>query len=365
MPVLRLSAGRRPPVPHHERLHCRLTFSGNVPATAIANFLGLLALDPNKLREGGGPERMWSKDGHSSITLAQVDYAHVLQDKEEPSERRHDDVWQSIVRSIVSGDKVMDELAEQRLLAIAGDPAEIGDLAEAVMAPKCAMDGSPMITTQAATVLAAFRHLASIVAVKMAEQGGETMRNLASAAASLDPHVVMQMMQSEDDPADATQVVRGMAGAVRRHQGGAIARGGALERRAGLGPPRGSLRHDQALTPNGSAGRAHDDPHAALGEHLRPDAAVQGHLVVDGRAAHLVQRQTVRVGHLSRLGLTWRWARVAKRRWWPGATCRKRCRDRWRSAARRTCGKTVGGAHHRPAEARARSGPAPPRLPTT
>ena len=39
------------------------------------------------------------------------------------------------------------------------------------------------------------------------------MRNLATAAAGLDPHVVMQMMQTEDDPADGVQMVRGLNGA--------------------------------------------------------------------------------------------------------------------------------------------------------
>jgi HEAT repeat protein len=197
----------------HDRDLLQLTFSGNVPAEAVAKFLGLLSKDGAALREGGGPERLWSREGHQSITLEQIDYARVLEDKDEERARPHDDVWTSIVHSIISGQKTMDELAQQRLLAIAGDPSQIMELAEAVMAPKCALDGSPMITTQAATVLAAFRHLASIVSVKTGDLSDETMRNLAAAAANLDPHVVMQMMQSEDDPADAVQVVRGLGAA--------------------------------------------------------------------------------------------------------------------------------------------------------
>ena len=61
--------------------------------------------------------------------------------------------------SITAGQTAFDELSQRRLLAIAGSAVEIGELATAVMAPKCAADGSPMITSQAATVLAAFRHL--------------------------------------------------------------------------------------------------------------------------------------------------------------------------------------------------------------
>ncbi|MSO55648.1 MAG: HEAT repeat domain-containing protein [Acidobacteria bacterium] len=173
----------------------------------------MLALNKDTLRRSGGPEGIWSKDGHKSITLQQIDYAHVLEDKDDQQDRKYDDVWKSIVRSIVSGAKTMDEMAQRRLLEIAGDPRAIGELAEAVLAPQFAMDGSPMITTQAATILAAFRHLASIVSVKAAHQSDATMRNLATAAASLDPHVVLQMMQGEDDPADAVQLVRGLTGA--------------------------------------------------------------------------------------------------------------------------------------------------------
>jgi hypothetical protein len=197
----------------HDRDLLQLTFSGTVPANAVAKLLGLLSMDAATLRQHGGPEGLWSREGHQSITLEQVDYARVLEDKDEQRARRHDDVWQSIVYSIVSGQKTMDELAQQRLLAMAADPDQIAELAISVMAPKCTPDGSPMITTQAATVLAAFRHLASIVSVKATAQSGDTMRNLATAAATLDLHVVMQIMQSQDDPGDAIQVVKGLNGA--------------------------------------------------------------------------------------------------------------------------------------------------------
>jgi hypothetical protein len=197
----------------HDRDLLRLTFSGRVPSEAVAKLLRLLALDRETLRQRGGPEGVWREDGHASIVLEQIDFAQVLEDKEQPAARRHDDVWKSIVFSIVTGQKAMDEVAQQRLLAIADDPGEIGHLAAAVMEQKCTPDGAPMITTQAATVLAAFRHLASIVAVKAADKTDATVRNLAEAASTLNPHVVMEMLQSEEDPADAMHVVQGLAGA--------------------------------------------------------------------------------------------------------------------------------------------------------
>ena len=197
----------------HDRDLLRLTFSGRVPADAVAKLLRMLVLDRAALCARGGPEGVWREDGDVSIALEQIDYVRVLEDKEEHATRTQDDVWKSIVQSIVTGQKTMDEVAQQRLLSIAGDVEEIGELAHAVMESKCTPDGAPMITTQAATVLAAFRHLATIVSVKAADRSDETMRNLAAAASTLDPHVVMEMLQSEDDPAYATHVVRGMTGA--------------------------------------------------------------------------------------------------------------------------------------------------------
>jgi HEAT repeat protein len=71
-----------------------------------------------------------------------------------------------------------------------------------------------MITSQAAAVLAAFRHLTTIVSLKSPERLPDVMGNLAAAAASrIDPHVMMQVMQTADDPADQVAVVQGMTAA--------------------------------------------------------------------------------------------------------------------------------------------------------
>jgi hypothetical protein len=200
----------------HDRDVLSLTFIGEVPPEAIQAFLRLLTLESAERRSRGGPARIWETDGHPSLVIEQIDYATILARDEgemrEPGKR--DDLWRSIVLSIVGGQKAMfDERSQERLLAIAGSTIDIGDLATAVMAPKCTPDGSPMLTSQAATVLAAFRHLSSIVSVMSPERMPEVMGNLAAAATQLDPHVVMQLMQSEDDPAGGVAVVTGIANA--------------------------------------------------------------------------------------------------------------------------------------------------------
>ena len=200
----------------HERDLLQVTFLGDVPADALHALLRLLTLDPAERRRLGGPATIWSTQGHPSVVLEQIDYEKVLArdegDVAEPA--RRDELWRSIVLSIAGAEKaVFDERAQQRLLAIAGSPLDIADLATAVMAPRCTLEGSPMITSQAAIVLAAFRHLTSIVGVMSPERLPEVMSNLAAATTQLDPHVVMQVMQTDEDPAAGTGVVRGVAAA--------------------------------------------------------------------------------------------------------------------------------------------------------
>src|SRR5207247_1331005 len=145
----------------HDRDILQLTFAGDVPLASLHPLLTILTLDTVERRGRGGPAQMWIAEGHPSIVIEQIDYKKLL-DRERAGEMtepaRRDDVWRSIVESIVLGQTAaFDEFAQQRLLAIAGSPADITDLATTVMAPKCTVDGSPMITSQAATVLAAFR----------------------------------------------------------------------------------------------------------------------------------------------------------------------------------------------------------------
>src|SRR5207248_4915464 len=99
-----------------------------------------------------------------------------------------------IVKGILDRRKPTDKAAQSRLLEIAGDVVAIGELASDAIAPHHASDGSPMLTSQAAAVIAAYHHLLGIVDVLSPERRSEVMQNLASATANLDPHVVMQML---------------------------------------------------------------------------------------------------------------------------------------------------------------------------
>jgi HEAT repeat protein len=200
----------------HDRDLIRLLFVGEVPREALHGLLRVLTLDPAERRQRGGPAKIWAAEGHPSIVLDQIDYEQLLSREHagEQAEARRDDLWRSIVMSIAGGQTAaFDEYAQRRLLDIAGSAVEIGELATAVMEPKCAMDGSPMITSQAATVLAAFRHLKGIVSVMAPDRLPDVMSNIATAAVQLNPQVVMQVMQAQEDPDDQIAVVRSITAA--------------------------------------------------------------------------------------------------------------------------------------------------------
>ena len=146
--------------------------------------------------------------------------------------------------------KSLDEAMQRRLLDIAGDVGAIGELAHDVMAPHHSADGSPMLTTQAAAVVAAYRHLASIVEVMAPERRSEVMQNLAAATTTMDPRIVIEMLRAPDEPAAPATVAAGvhqeLVARIRRHEGREPAGDDAGDRRAGIGAAGGGLRHDRA-----------------------------------------------------------------------------------------------------------------------
>jgi HEAT repeat protein len=183
----------------HDHDLLQITFLGDPEPAALHSLLALLSRNPEELRAGGGPAQAWGAAPHTSIAIEQIDYEKILEDRNVDIEvEKRDDIWRSVVNAIVEGRTTFDSVQQQRLLEIAGSAFEIKELATAVAAPKCNIDGSPMITTQAAIVLATFRHLAGIVTVMDPERLPQVMRNFAAATTSLDPHVVMQIMQTDE-----------------------------------------------------------------------------------------------------------------------------------------------------------------------
>ena len=185
----------------HHRDILQLTFVPDVPSSALEKFLALLAEDPRHVRERGGPATVWHHHaGHPSILIEQIDFSKVLEEREhERPARNKDDLWKAIVRAVLDRRKTLDESIQKRMLEIAGDVFAISELANDVMAPNVSADGSPMLTSQAAAVVAAYRHLAGTVDVLAPDRRAEVIHNLAAATASLDPRVVLQILSGGED----------------------------------------------------------------------------------------------------------------------------------------------------------------------
>jgi HEAT repeat protein len=184
----------------HHRDILQLSFAPDVPAPALHALLSLLAEDVRSVRAKGGPALAWAADGLAGIGIEQIDFSSMFEDRDvaHPA-RRKDDLWRSIVRAVTERHRTLDEAVQKRLLEISADPVAIGELAQDVLAPNCAADGSPMLTSQAAAVIAAYRHLVGIVDVMEPGRRAEVMHNLASATATLDSRVVLHMLGGPDE----------------------------------------------------------------------------------------------------------------------------------------------------------------------
>lgn len=183
----------------HDHGILQFGFDNHATREALSALVRLLCTDPMALWEEGGPAVEWQRQGHGTIRLVQVDYALVMKDRP-PAKKggRGDDLWRSIVRSLGDGRLGFDDPTQKRLIEIAESAGDLTALAQEIIEPKCAADGSPMVTTQAGTVLAAFRHLAGIGAVLSPERYNNIVRNLAIAASALSPSVALEMLRSED-----------------------------------------------------------------------------------------------------------------------------------------------------------------------
>lgn len=197
----------------HDHDVLQISFLGDVPLPTLQALLKLLTTQAEDLRKAGGPAAAWQGAGSPTILIEQIDYEKLLEDKEveRPVERR-DDLWKSLVNAITQGKQEFDQAQQQRLLEISRSSFDIGELATDVIEPKRNIDGSPLITTQAATVLAVFRHLTGVVTVMEPERLPEVMRNVANATSVLDPNVVLQMMQIDEGVHDTPMLAK-LAGA--------------------------------------------------------------------------------------------------------------------------------------------------------
>jgi HEAT repeat protein len=185
-------------------------FDPAVPADAPARLLAFLGRAPGSFEEQGGVSQAWAQQGHPAIRIEAVDYRKVLEDRDpDTAAPRRDDVWRAIVSALASGRRTLDEREQERLLELAEDPGELAALAETLMAGKCTAGGSPMVMTQAATVLASFRHLASMASVLAPDRAHAILQNLGDALVRIDPRVSAQIVTMDAQGGGAGPLLSG------------------------------------------------------------------------------------------------------------------------------------------------------------
>ena len=207
------------------------------------------------------------------------------------------------MRGVLERRRPTDEAAQARLLEISGDVVAIGELAGDVIAPHHTMDGSPMLTSQAAAVVAAYHHLVGIVDVLSPERRSEVMQNLAAATTNLNPQVVMQMLAGGAEEgavaADgaAAAVVPGLIGAMDDARvAQLLATTLAIE---GQASERLATVFNTIATDDDRKRRVLSMTRRMLGEtDFGRQDAFQNAVVVDGRAAAHLQRAAVRLADL-------------------------------------------------------------------
>lgn len=183
----------------HDRDILQLVLVSPPDDQVVRSLLSVLSLERNARRAQGGPAEIWAGERHSAILLEQIDYQQILErefDDEGPA--RRDATWKSIVRSIIVGRTTFTVEEQQRLLEVSRDIGAIGELSKDAKEAFTTPDGSPLVTTQAATVLAVYRHIATAVAALEPERAQEVMDSLALAAGGLDPSTATELLMRDD-----------------------------------------------------------------------------------------------------------------------------------------------------------------------
>lgn len=191
----------------HDRDILQVTLVAAPDDGVIRALLAVLSLDRETRREQGGPAAIWAAEAQTAILIEQIDYQEILERDFDEGAARRDATWTAIVQSIVMGRKIFTIEEQQRLLEISRDVGAIGELAKDSKEPFCTPDGSPLLTTQAATILAVYRHIAKTVTALEPERAQEVMESLTLAASGLDPATAFEVLRQDETTDDSIQIV--------------------------------------------------------------------------------------------------------------------------------------------------------------
>ncbi len=191
----------------HDRDILQMTFVAPPADQVVRALLTVLTLDRETRRARGGPAAIWGAEDQAAILIEQIDYQEILERELDEGPARRDLTWQSIVRSIIMGQSTFTAAEQQRLLEISRDVGAIGALCKDAKEPFCMPDGSPMLTTQAATVLAVYRHIAKTVTALEPERVQQVIDSLALATGNLEPGTALELLLQDEHADDGIPIV--------------------------------------------------------------------------------------------------------------------------------------------------------------
>lgn len=191
----------------HDRDILQLTLAAPPPEPVVRSLLNVLTLDRETRRARGGPAAIWSEEDQSAFLLEQIDYQEILEREIDEGAARRDATWKSIVRSIIMGQTTFTAAEQQRLLEISRDVGAIGELCKDAREPFAMPDGSPMLTTQAATILAVYRHIAKTVTALEPGRVKEVIDSLALAAGNLEPTTALELLLQEEHADEGIPII--------------------------------------------------------------------------------------------------------------------------------------------------------------
>lgn len=191
----------------HDRDILQLTIAAPPNDTIIRALLTVMSLDREVRRARGGPAAIWGAEDQTAILLEQIDYQEILEREVDEGPARRDATWKSIVRSIIMGQSTFTAAEQNRLLEISRDVGAIGELCKDAKEPFAMPDGSPMLTTQAATVLAVYRHIAKTVTALEPERVKEVIDSLALAAGNLETSTALELLLQEEHADEGIPIV--------------------------------------------------------------------------------------------------------------------------------------------------------------
>jgi RNase P/RNase MRP subunit POP5 len=191
----------------HDRDILQISFIAPPSDAVVRALLGVLTLDRVSRRTRGGPAVIWGAEDQAAILLEQIDYQEILEREIDDGPARRDATWQSIVRSIIMGQATFTAAEQQRLIEISKDVGAIGELCKDAKEPFCMPDGSPMLTTQAAAVLAVYRHIARTVTALEPERVKEVIDSMTLAAGNLEPATALELLLQEEQAGQGIPIV--------------------------------------------------------------------------------------------------------------------------------------------------------------